>query len=490
MNPPSDVLKALASGRLPVAEAERVGGWLDRNPQVVALDDLGRDDPFVNMLSRVPAGWRPDPAADRLAHRLAENLPDLTTDWRDPSLPEFVGKWRVLRKLGEGGMGVVYLAEDDALKRQVAVKVLNDRFAGTADARTRFLREARAAAGIDSPNVVRVHHVHDDPPAIVMEYVPGVPLEEWAEARTGKVTAAEVVWVARELLTGLAAAHAKGIVHRDVKPHNAIVAGGRIKLLDFGLARTPTAVDGITVLGGVVGTPAYMSPEQAKGQAPDPRADVFAVGVTLYRLVTGRSPYHMGISVITENGKTIHPPSLKLPAGLSGFVARLMSRNPADRPKDAAEALELLAKIDRRPAWPRVAVAAGVVLAAAAVVAGIVITIRDENDKILVTITVPEGVKVRAAQTPNVPDAKSGKSITAPDPPPPPPPPPERQVTVIHGAILYEHSTGGTTWFGQTSIGAGAKVKLIEDRKDQEFCRIRLESGETVWILRSCLDLK
>ena len=208
------------------------------------------------------------------------------------TVPTDLGRYRLDRALGSGGMAIVYLAHDRELDRVVAVKRLADNLAHDRSFRDRFLREAQLAAPLSHPNVVRVYDFGHDPdgrPFIVMEYVEGGSLAE-ALARDGALSPARVVAVARDCCAGLAYAHAAGLVHRDLKPQNLLLDPDcRVKIADFGIART---LDGtsLTLTGSVLGTAGYLAPEQAGGEQVTAAADIYGLGVTLHQLVTGTMP--------------------------------------------------------------------------------------------------------------------------------------------------------------------------------------------------------
>ena len=214
-----------------------------------------------------------------------------------PREPRFLGRLRefdIISVLGEGGMGVVLKAYDESLRREVALKVIGLRWVNNAVARERFVFEAQCAAGLIHPNIITVHAVsREEPPLIVMEYVRGKSLAlEIAEC--GRLEPARAAKIVRPVLDALAHAHAKGIVHRDVKPENILLEEGsqRVKLLDFGLARGVADAVRYTAEGTVAGTPWYMSPEQASGTPqPDARSDLFATGVVLFEMLTGVLPF-------------------------------------------------------------------------------------------------------------------------------------------------------------------------------------------------------
>ena len=243
------------------------------------------------------------------------------------------GRYRVERVLGDGAMAKVLLAHDAELGREVAVKLLDEGLAADPSFRARFAREARVAAGLSHPNVVTVFDVGevDGRPFIVMELVPGHTLEERLR-RDGTLPADDVLAIARQVCAGLEHAHANGLVHRDLKPGNLIERDdGTIKIADFGIAR---AVEGteLTEAGTVVGTAAYLAPEQAEAGTVTPATDLFALGVVLYELLTGRQPWKVESLAQLAGRRELTPP--ELPAGHSARSARgdrALARNPTPR---------------------------------------------------------------------------------------------------------------------------------------------------------------
>ncbi len=270
---------------------------------------------------------------------------------------ERIGDYTILRKLGEGGMGTVYLAEDSRLGRKAAIKTIRLDVAAKPGNRARFLREARAAAAVEHDNIVPIWQVGEEAngiPFIAMPFLQGEMLESRLE-RQAIQPIGIILKVAREVAEGLAAAHARGLIHRDIKPANVWIEGDptaaelvqqvrRCKILDFGLARSTETEDvHLTASGTILGTPAYMAPEQACGGKVDARSDLFSLGVMLYRMSTGRLPFNgPNMMAVLTALATVTPPSARtcnrnLPQPLSDLIDRLMSKDPAGRPQSAAE---------------------------------------------------------------------------------------------------------------------------------------------------------
>ncbi|MCA9972954.1 MAG: serine/threonine protein kinase [Anaerolineales bacterium] len=261
-----------------------------------------------------------------------------------------IDRYEIQRELGHGGMGTVYLALDTYLRREVAVKVLNRQHIGTAG-RPFLLAEARAAARLSHPNVVMVFDVgeQDDLPFIVMEYVPGQTL---AQAKPTRID--EVVRIGRQICAALRHAHAKGLVHRDVKPHNVLVSPeGVAKLMDFGLAWALDAQ--IDPDDSFVGTLSYVAPEQAAGGPITHAADLYAFGVLLYELATGTLPFSGSpMQLLLQHVQEMPPPPRSrnphVPPPLAELIMHLLQKDPAERPCSAADVghlLGVLGKLNR-----------------------------------------------------------------------------------------------------------------------------------------------
>jgi serine/threonine-protein kinase len=265
----------------------------------------------------------------------------------------FDGRYRIVRKLGAGGMANVYLAEDEVLGRRVAIKILNDRHAGDDQFVERFRREAKNAASLSHPNIVSIYDRGEAEGTyyIAMEYLDGRSLKELIVAR-GPAPVHLAIDYARQVLAAIRFAHRHGIVHRDIKPHNVLVdAEGRLKVTDFGIARA--GVSQMTEAGSIIGTAQYLSPEQAKGAPVDQTSDLYSVGVVLYELLTGVVPFSGDTPVeiaMKHLSSPPEPPSVKraeIPRELDLVVLRALAKDPADRYQSAEEMDADLARVAR-----------------------------------------------------------------------------------------------------------------------------------------------
>jgi serine/threonine protein kinase len=339
---------------------------LDRDENVpveIWLAEQGPDDSAVrdDVRSLLEHHVR---AGQFLSDPLWVQVPQVLAD-DEPSPPgTIIGAYTVIRELGRGGMGRVYLAEDARLGRNVALKALAPHLVRDAAQRERVIREARAAAALSHPGICTVHalEVIDDELYIVSEFVDGVTLGEEIRSER-RPTPDDVRRTAVDLASALASAHAHGIVHRDLKPDNVMrTRDGRLKVLDFGLARMPRAAVGAapqddgylagsrtSVPGWIAGTPAYMAPEQLNGQRADARADVFAFGVLLYEFACGRHPFEGPTPLATiarileSEARPIDEVVPRLPASLAGVVARCLQKDREARFASAAEIVSALA---------------------------------------------------------------------------------------------------------------------------------------------------
>jgi Tol biopolymer transport system component/serine/threonine protein kinase len=261
-----------------------------------------------------------------------------------------LGRYTVQEEIGRGASGIVLKALDDRLSRIVALKVLSPRLATNEHARRRFVREAKAAAAIRDDHVIGIYHVEevDGLPFLVMEYVVGRSLAQRLEA-DGPLPVADILRIGGQIARGLAAAHAQGLVHRDIKPANILLENGveRVKITDFGLAH---AVDDVraTQPGVVIGTPEYMSPEQARGERVDLRSDLFSLGCVLYAMCAGRPPFRAESTmavlrrICEDTPRPLTEINPDIPTWLAAVIDKLIAKSPTDRFQSAAEVAQLL----------------------------------------------------------------------------------------------------------------------------------------------------
>ncbi len=328
------------SATAPEADRRR---WLARYPEFFdELSDYFADRDAVEKITA--------PLRDLV--RAADDEPD--TDWLAPSeVPDHLGRlgpYEVVERVGQGAMGVVYKGQDAELNRYVAIKALAPQWASDQAARRRFTREAQAAAAVTHPHVITIHAVGEwrGRPFLVMEFVTGLSLQQRIDER-GPLELKELLRIGMQVASGLAAAHAQGLIHRDIKPSNIMLENelARVKITDFGLAR---AVDDarLTQDGTLVGTPAYMAPEQARGEPMDRRSDLFSLGSVLYEMATGLPAFRgeSSLEVIrrVSDGepapvRTLNPEALDW---LAEIIERLHAKAPADRFQSAGEVADLL----------------------------------------------------------------------------------------------------------------------------------------------------
>jgi len=321
------------------------------------------DDSFLQQIAALPFAAPPQAEPDRTGQR--------------------VSHYQVVKKVGQGGMGIVYAAEDVRLKRRVALKVLPAGLVTNDERRRRFLREARSASAVQHPNVATIFDVGemDGTVYLAMEFVEGRTLRELIEADGGRLQPRKAVHVALQMARGLARAHGAGVIHRDVKPENVMIAtDDTVKLLDFGLAKLAgtversgdgahdDSVDDLTSrVGRVLGTPAYMSPEQAAGSTVDARTDVYAMGVVMHEMLVGGRPSRDDRRISRDSGARLALPLMRV-------IDRCLCPQPEDRYADGRELAEELARLDARLAErarpaPRLGIA--MALGGAAIVGGL-----------------------------------------------------------------------------------------------------------------------
>ncbi len=377
--PPDDeTLNGYLLGTLPPDGVEKVREWLETDPgrieRLVRLSDRARD-PLTDAISQksreiaIAANsiervvrWVSDSVRtssgandtyDFYEHgetikRDSQHLSSAPLVWP----PVRLGDYRIVSEIGRGGMGIVLEMSDERLGRKVAVKVLNPQLAKKPDATSRFLREARHAATVEHDNVVPILHVGEEAGVffIVMPLLRGESLSDRSSSHE-PMSVEEIVRIGKDIAAGLAAAHAKGVVHRDMKPANVWLdeETGRARILDFGLARLEDGADALTESNALVGTPAYMSPEQIDGKQATPRSDLFALGAIFYECATGKKAFDGPSITAILNAVGHHEPAPvvemnpRIPAALSSLISSLLAKNPSERPASAAEVVAALA---------------------------------------------------------------------------------------------------------------------------------------------------
>src|SRR2546421_3220759 len=258
------------------------------------------------------------------------------------------GRYKVLSRLGAGGMADVFLAEDQQLGRKIALKLLHRRFAEDPGFVERFRREAQSAAGLQHPNVVSVYDrgAYDGTYYIAMEYLPGRTLKQVIR-QDAPLDPIRAIDLTIQILKAARFAHRHGVIHRDLKPHNVIVDdAGHVKVTDFGIARA--GASDMTETGSIMGTAQYLSPEQAQGHAVSASSDLYSVGVILYELLTGRGPFDADPAVTIPLKHVSEAPAAPtrmnpgIPPELEQVVLWTLNKNPADRPTDADELIRAL----------------------------------------------------------------------------------------------------------------------------------------------------
>ncbi|MGE5804922.1 MAG: protein kinase domain-containing protein, partial [Ignavibacteria bacterium] len=268
--------------------------------------------------------------------------------------------YRILEKLGEGGMGVVYKAEDTKLKREVAIKFLPHHISVNQEERQRFEIEAQAAASLNHPNISTIHSIEESGSEvfIVQEYIEGKELKDLIKASLPSID--EALNIAMQIAEGLKAAHTKGIIHRDIKSSNIMISkNGNAKIMDFGLAKIGQGI-GVTKINSAFGTAAYMSPEQIQGSEADHRTDIWSFGVVMYEMLTGQLPFKGDYnqayfySILNEDPRPITGIRNDIPDEYQRIIFKALSKNPADRYGSINELISELKKIGRQEESPKV----------------------------------------------------------------------------------------------------------------------------------------
>ena len=366
--PSNERLSSLLAGELEPAAVQETLVHLDTCTvcQRRIEEISGCDERLLQMLNEIGGV---ESSSSELQRALCELKGKTTSPPTDPVLPFMnppnssgclgqIGPYEILDVIGQGGMGIVLKARDASLNRLDAIKVLMPQHASNANARRRFLREARAAAAISHENVVTVYAVDEfhGYPFLVMEYVCGCSLEG---RMRGQLNCQEVLRVGAQIAAGLAAAHACGVIHRDIKPANILLRAddGRVKITDFGLARVADGMH-VTQSGLIAGTPAYMSPEQTRGQLLDGRSDLFSLGCVLHAMVTGRSPFQAKTVIDTirrvcdETPPSVRQFNADISDRLAAIIERLMAKDPDARFQSATELAVLLQECTGPPLKP------------------------------------------------------------------------------------------------------------------------------------------
>lgn len=336
---------------------ETCSARLDRSTAAASAwheaEELLRDDPIdLGPLSAVLCDADDRAVARHVVDDGVRRVLELLHPTDDPHMLGRIGGYEVAGVIGSGGNGVVLKGHDRGLNRYVAIKLLAPHLASSGGARGRFAREAQAAAAVMHENVIAIHGVdeHGGLPFLVMAYVRGTSLQKRIDQK-GSFALLEILRIGMQAAAGLAAAHAQGLVHRDIKPANILLEDGveRVTITDFGLAR---AVDdaSMTRSGIIAGTPQFMSPEQARGDAVDHRSDLFSLGSVLYAMCTGHPPFRAESSygvlqrICQSQPRAIRQSNPDVPPWLCRFVERLHEKEPQKRFQSAAEVADLLSR--------------------------------------------------------------------------------------------------------------------------------------------------
>jgi hypothetical protein len=358
-HPTPQELAAFSQGKLPASAAQAVAAHLETCPACQQAIEKMTPDSFVGKVRAARSATSALPARPALAGDSPSLLPNRAAVSAPPAdLPPALagyGKFRFMRELGRGGMGVVYQAEQTVMGRIVAVKVINPSVLAHPEALPRFQAEVRAAAKLDHPNIVRAFDAEQvgELHLLVMEFVEGKSLAELVQQK-GALAIPYACHYVRQAALGLQHAFEQGMVHRDIKPQNLMVNDrGQVKVLDFGLARLRSERKqggGLTQVDAFMGTPEYVSPEQATdARSADTRADIYSLGCTLFYLLTGHPPFpgetvvQIILAQIEKEAPPLHQARPDVPAELSAVVARMLAKDPAQRFQQPIEVAQVLA---------------------------------------------------------------------------------------------------------------------------------------------------
>jgi len=350
-HPSVEQLNAFVLGHLGDDDSTQIEHHLSTCPVCSTLTETAPDDALVTLFRQAHSLA----AAGRFAVPASTEKYEFLAPAQRPDELGRLGSYRVLRVLGSGGMGIVFVAEDPDLQRRVALKVMKPVLAANPSARERFLREARSMAKLSHPRIVTIYQVGEDRgvPFLAMELLEGESLEVRLK-RDGKLPVSEALRIGWEIAEGLAAAQQRGLIHRDIKPSNLWLEGasGHVKILDFGLARGSDEHTPLTLLGGIVGTPAYMAPEQARGEPIDRRSDLFSLGCVLYQLVAGEPPFRGSdpvsvlAAVVAATPRPVRQCNPDAPPAFAEVITRLLAKCPTERYPDAQAVLAALQAIE------------------------------------------------------------------------------------------------------------------------------------------------
>ena len=321
-------------------------------PSATVPDDTMPQGPSMNTDDTKDNPNKPDPATEMPAFGPPKKPGELGT----------LGKYRILKELGRGGMGGIFLGYDERLKRRTAIKVMLPKYVENPHAKERFNREALAAAQIKHENIVVIYDCDEwnNIPYIAMEYLVGASLDEFLK-KTPVTGISQALRVGKEICSALAVAHKMGVAHRDIKPSNIWLEAplGKAKVLDFGLVKWLNPLDEakLTTSGAIIGSPAYMSPEQARGGKIDHRTDIFSMGAVMYRMVTGQLPFQgdnlmdLLMALGGKDPKPILEINPKVPEQLAALIHKMLQKSPEHRPQRAEDVANELQKIaDKRQA--------------------------------------------------------------------------------------------------------------------------------------------